>query len=604
MAGNATIKKLKNGDVIFTEGDPSGSAFVVVAGAVELTKNSRHGPVQLAKLKKGELFGEMGVIDGSARSATARAVGPTTLKEVTPDALMHGIQNDPDLSSKVMTKLVERLRAADEMLVKAGVLPTAQTAPVRASDTPKKKTGLFSRLFSKQTGRQATFEIIVADFHDDPDHQVTTALFNTLKSQAERLGGGLVNVRRADAPFAINDVSDSASSWSQIKSAAQKWLHDLEGDLLVWGQARAGGQMAHMRFSAAHPLRHERAGTINGFDHLDLPANMDDILGGFFYGATLSALVAHTGEQRDGFEAIIGPALDAARPATKTRMRDLTPDEQARLDIAFANLLATKGLAAKAPERLREAEEHYLTTLRNLRRTKSALLSGILHRHLGFAQSNWFDMGGNNNLLEAAIESLREACRTFSKEAYPMDWADLQAVIGHLLFKKDHIDESGTALKESIAAYQSALQVFSASTTPYRWGDAKHHLARALQLLGSQSGDLELIARAAETCREALAVRNKAQTPMLWAATQNNLGSALFLLCQKTRKPETAEAAVKAFQGALDVYSARQAKKLAKVTEKNLARAKEITLDLGNLPDSASNEVNFELDEFDDTDEN
>ena len=86
MSGAGTIKKFKNGEVIFREGEPSGSAYVIVKGSVELTKNSKHGAVLLAKLKSGELFGEMGVIDGSPRSATSRSIGATTVKEITPEA--------------------------------------------------------------------------------------------------------------------------------------------------------------------------------------------------------------------------------------------------------------------------------------------------------------------------------------------------------------------------------------------------------------------------------------------------------------------------------------------------------------------------------------
>lgn len=608
MSNNATIKKYQNGDVIFKEGEPSGSAYVIVKGAVDLTKNSKHGAVLLAKLKAGELFGEMGVIDGSPRSATSRAVGSTTVKEILPEALLKGIQNDPDLSSKVMSKLVERLRTADTMLAKAGVSPAGVAAspaqaPPGASSQPKKQ-GFFSRFFNTHKGREKTFEILIADFFDDEGQKNTVHYYETMKKMIDQLSGGLINVRRTESAFGMMDFTDNPMVWGQMQTNGQRWLQELEGDLLIWGQVRGNGQSVHLRMVAQHPLRNDRAGYVQPCDGFDLPCELDDTLAAYFYGVSIGALIPCNKEQRDAFEAMLGPALDGARPAMKKRMRDLDPDEQARFELGFANLLATCGVVKKRGDRLEEAEEAYLKTMKTLRRSKSPMLGGIIQRHLGYAQSAWYDQGGDKNLLEAAIDTLREACRSFTKEGYAIEWATLQSMIALLLFKVDQIQDNGDALKESISAYQNALQVFTATSTPQRWGDAKHHLARALQLLGSQSGDLDLIARSAEACREALVVRSKAQTPMLWAATQNNLGSALFMLCQKTRKPETVKAAVKAFQSALEVYEIRKAVKLARVTQKNLTRAEEVALDLSPIAEEEMPaEDSFEEDDFEDVEE-
>lgn len=599
MSENGTIKKYQGGDIIFKEGEPSGSAYVIVKGSVDLTKNSKHGPVLLAKLKTGELFGEMGVIDGSPRSATSRAVGSTTVKEILPEALLKGIQNDPELSSKVMAKLVERLRAADTMLASAGVSPVGGAAASSAAQTPKKK-GFLSRLFNTQKGREKTFEILIADFFDDTDQKTTLHFFETLKKQVEQLSGGLINIRRTSSAFGMTDFGDNPMVWGQMQTNGQRWLQELEGDLLIWGQVRAQGQSAHLRMVPIHPMRHARAGQIQPCDGVDLPAQLDDVLCGYLYGMTIGALVPCNLEQRDAFEAILGPALEGARAALKKRMRDLEADEQVRFEVGFANLLATYGVVKKSKEHLKEAEDAYVKALRGLRRSKSLMLGGIVQRHLGYTQSAWYELGGEKNLLEAALETLREACRSFTKQGYAIEWATLQSMIGQLLFKMDQLKDDSDVLKESVGAYQNALQVFSAGSTPQRWGEAKHHLARALQLLGSHSGDLDMIARSAEACREALAVRSKTQTPMLWAASQNNLGSALFMLCQKTKKPDTAQAAVKAFRSALEIYEARKAMKLAKVTQKNLARAEEVALDLGPLLEgSAIEDGDFDEEAFD-----
>jgi tetratricopeptide (TPR) repeat protein len=585
MSGRGAIKKYQDGDIVFKEGDVGGSAFVIVKGSVELTKNSKHGAVLLARLKVGELFGEMGIIDGSPRSATARTVGSTTLKEIEAAAFLNGIQSDPDLSSKVMGKLVERLRNADAMLANAGlsgvkVSPSTKAAPVSGT----KKQGFFSRFFNPHKGREKTFEILIADFFDDENQKNTIHYYETLKKVVDQFSGALVNVRRTGSAFGMNDFNDSPMVWGQMQTNGQRWLKEVEGDLLIWGQMREHGQSVHLRMVQAHPLRNVRAGLVQPCDAVDLPSDLDDTMAGYLYGVSIGALVASTVDQRDAFDALIGPALDSAQYLMKKKIRELEPDEQARLEIGYANLMATFGVVRKQAPQLQEAEEIYLKVLRTLRRTKSPLLSGIIKRHLGFVQSAWYDNGGDKNLIEAAIESFRDACNSFTKEGYPLEWAAMQSMIGQLLFKMDQEKDDSKALKEAISAYQNALQVFTATSTPQRWGEAKHFLGRALQLLGSQTGDLDLIVRSAEACREALVVRSRSHTPMLWAATQNNLGSALFMLCQKTKKPETAHAAVKAFRSALEVYVIRKADKLAKVTQKNLTRAEEVADSLGPVP--------------------
>ena len=74
MVKEAT-RQFRDGDVIFREGDDSLAVFRVERGRVRLIKAGIGGSVVLATLARGELFGEMGILDGTARSASALAEG-------------------------------------------------------------------------------------------------------------------------------------------------------------------------------------------------------------------------------------------------------------------------------------------------------------------------------------------------------------------------------------------------------------------------------------------------------------------------------------------------------------------------------------------------
>ena len=61
-------------EVVFEEGDPGRALFVVVEGAVEITRATTQGPYVLNTLGPGDAFGELALIDDFPRSATARVV--------------------------------------------------------------------------------------------------------------------------------------------------------------------------------------------------------------------------------------------------------------------------------------------------------------------------------------------------------------------------------------------------------------------------------------------------------------------------------------------------------------------------------------------------
>ena len=61
-------KAFRDGESIYRQGDESHWAFEVLEGAVELIKDGPEGLTVLARLKPGELFGELGIIDNAART--------------------------------------------------------------------------------------------------------------------------------------------------------------------------------------------------------------------------------------------------------------------------------------------------------------------------------------------------------------------------------------------------------------------------------------------------------------------------------------------------------------------------------------------------------
>src|SRR3954462_8675127 len=119
-----TIEKCINefdvDDVIFEEGSTGRELFVVLDGQVEIAKVDGPSKTVIVTLGKGEFFGEMAVIDGSARSATAIAATPDTrVMRINHARFVYLVSQQPAFALMVMDALSKRLRASNARTYRA-----------------------------------------------------------------------------------------------------------------------------------------------------------------------------------------------------------------------------------------------------------------------------------------------------------------------------------------------------------------------------------------------------------------------------------------------------------------------------------------------------
>ena len=116
-----TERSYSKGDIIFREGEPSSSAFMIVTGQVGLFKKKLVGSkpqmIPLETLSSGDIIGEMGIFDHSARSSTARALGSVKLNVIKQDSFREALKDQPEVALNVINNLAERLRHSAEMVV-------------------------------------------------------------------------------------------------------------------------------------------------------------------------------------------------------------------------------------------------------------------------------------------------------------------------------------------------------------------------------------------------------------------------------------------------------------------------------------------------------
>ncbi|MCH8157145.1 MAG: cyclic nucleotide-binding domain-containing protein, partial [Nitrospinae bacterium] len=106
------IKHFGKGEIILREGDPSRCAYILDEGQVEvLKKQGNHRDIHLAILGKGELFGEMGLIDDAPRSATIRTLSACTVTILTGEDYEILLQNNSQALMQILKVYRNRLRS-------------------------------------------------------------------------------------------------------------------------------------------------------------------------------------------------------------------------------------------------------------------------------------------------------------------------------------------------------------------------------------------------------------------------------------------------------------------------------------------------------------
>jgi len=132
IASSAHEKNLVRGDVLFKEGDVPDALYIVLSGRIAIAidnkpLDSRESVVAL--MVEGDLFGDLALLDGGARSALARALEPSTVLHIPYSAVEPQLSTNPDLLWGITRVLARRLRGMDEALADSVFLDvTGRTA--------------------------------------------------------------------------------------------------------------------------------------------------------------------------------------------------------------------------------------------------------------------------------------------------------------------------------------------------------------------------------------------------------------------------------------------------------------------------------------------
>lgn len=114
IATNARVHTYSRGETIIRHGEAGDSMFIVHDGtvSVRLPDDTERGWREVAVLRGGEVFGEMALLTGEARTADVVALSDVIAVEIKKNALQPVLQSHPELAASISAKVMERRDAA------------------------------------------------------------------------------------------------------------------------------------------------------------------------------------------------------------------------------------------------------------------------------------------------------------------------------------------------------------------------------------------------------------------------------------------------------------------------------------------------------------
>ena len=141
----ASDVRFKSGAVIFDAGSTGDSMMIVKSGQVRIYLPMASGKdVILADIESGDMFGEISLLDGRDRSASAKALTNCEILTVNRKEFVPFMREQPDLYLKLLEALCARIRISDERMTDIGFasIPSrlAKTLLRAVSGSPASKT--------------------------------------------------------------------------------------------------------------------------------------------------------------------------------------------------------------------------------------------------------------------------------------------------------------------------------------------------------------------------------------------------------------------------------------------------------------------------------
>jgi CRP/FNR family cyclic AMP-dependent transcriptional regulator len=173
-------RRYRRHEVIFHEGDPGDALHLVVEGQVKIARESADGGEAIVViLSPGDTFGELVLLDGAPRSATAIAVEATETMAMSRASFAALVDGTSPFRWRVLTGIAQRIRRVTDQLAEVHFLDLSgrlalqlsrlaeESAPGRTADIELRGTLTQSDLAAMIGGTRQRVNQILSDFAEE-----------------------------------------------------------------------------------------------------------------------------------------------------------------------------------------------------------------------------------------------------------------------------------------------------------------------------------------------------------------------------------------------------------------------------------------------------
>ncbi len=123
VAALATQRHYREGEIVCSQGDPGDALFAVISGRIRISTGAADGKeIFLNIMEPGDTFGEIALLDGGTRTATAVAMSAAELVMLRREHLFGLLQKEPPVALELLRLCGERLRWTSGLLEDAALL--------------------------------------------------------------------------------------------------------------------------------------------------------------------------------------------------------------------------------------------------------------------------------------------------------------------------------------------------------------------------------------------------------------------------------------------------------------------------------------------------
>jgi CRP-like cAMP-binding protein len=156
IAALATQRAYRHGEIVFSHGEAGDALFGVVTGKIRISTGNADGrEIFLNIMEPGDTFGEIALLDGGTRTATATAIAASELVSIRREPLFALLEREPRAALELLRLCGERLRWTSGLLEDAALLD----APARLA----KRVLSLAQLHGESGGKGMTLRISQED---------------------------------------------------------------------------------------------------------------------------------------------------------------------------------------------------------------------------------------------------------------------------------------------------------------------------------------------------------------------------------------------------------------------------------------------------------